>query len=1009
MKQIFTTILFSVIYLLSFNQGYSQCPILNQVPVATNSSLCGSGTSSISIPSSEVGILYSLVSGTTAVSPTLTGNGGSLVFSTGSLTTTTTFSVAATNGTCAVVMTPAITITVNPLPTITIVASNTTICRGQVDTLTVSGALTYTWVPSNSNLSTFTVSPNNTTSYTVTGTDANGCSNAAIKSVSVNPTPTITINATPFGGLCAGQTASLTATGASSYVWSNSLTTASITVSPTVTTVYTVTGTNANGCSASRTRTITVNPTATITINGPSLLCIGASANLSATGSTSYTWNTGATTATILVSPTVTTTYSVISGTGFGTCPGTATYTLNVSPNPSPTVTISGSTITCSGQPDVLTVSGASTYTWSANLGNVTTTTVAPSPTVNTTYQVTGMDGNGCSNTSTFSVTVSAFPNVTTTGIKKICIGNSTTLTANNASTYLWDNGVSTNTIVLTPTVTTIYTVTGTSVNGCSRSVVATVTVTPLPTLTVTPITICYPATATLVATPNTYLSYTWSPGLSSVNGTSVTASPSVTTNYTLSATDNNGCVGSTIATIVSVTNLSVSATASNSVACLGTPVTLTGLGASSYTWTSSAGTMSSNSGAVITVTPSASSTSYTIDGSSGTCSPSSYTLTVNVNPLPTVSALVSPNDSVCNGTPIILDGVGANTYSWTNGASNGIAFSPSVTTTYTVTGTDLNGCKNTSTQKVTINPLPNITITAAPGGNICPSQTVALTATGATSYTWSANAGSVLTNTTIISPLSTTVYTVTGIDALGCVNTRTRTETVRTAPIISISGQNMFCQGASVSATLVATGATSYTWSTGANTSSIVVTPSLTTGYSVVGTGTNVCTTLKEDTVYINPLPNITITNPSYICSGNSGTLTASGANNYVWSTSATTSVIVISPTVTTNYSVTGTDANGCSNSASVTQSVSVCTGIQNLNNELTNVYPNPSNGLITIEVLTPSNILILDVLGKNVYTKLLENGKHQINLSEFSKGLYLMKISSENNVNKTVRLIIQ
>ena len=1073
----------------------AKAQITNQPPTASPASICGTGTATITIPSSQAGVTYGLVASTNTtaiVGSPVSGTGNALNFPTGTVTVTTTYAVVGIIvGTSTVVMNPYATVTVNPLPTVMINPSHTAICKGVVDTLTASGAVNYTWTPGGSTASSETVAPTSTTtptSYTLTGTDANGCTNTAVQAITVNAVPTVAIGGGPgFGGVCPGTVTTLTASGASTYVWAPSgATTSTISVSPSSTTVYSVTGTNTVGCSAVKTKTLTINPTATVTISGPAFICNGSAGTLSATvtgggGAATYTWSTNATTASISVSPTVTTTYSVSAATGFGTCAGTAFYTLTVTANPPPTVTISGSTVTCSGQTDLLTANGATTYTW--NTG-ATTATISPTPTVSTNYTVTGTDASGCTNISTLSVTVNALPNITVTGTNTICIGNSTTLTATGASTYTWSaNAASatTSTVDVNPTATDIYTVTGTSANGCSSVKTRTVTVDALPTLTVTPQTICIGATATLTASgANTY---TWSAGLSNTNGATVTGSPTVSTTYSVSGTNTNGCVGTTTTSIDVVTNLTVTAVASSSVTCAGNSVTLTGLGASSYSWTSGGGIISGGTGTTVTVTPVGPTTTYTLNGSSGTCTTTPYVLSVDVNATPTVTASASPNDTICTGSTVILTGAGASTYSWSNGVTDGVAYTPTVTATYTVTGSDVNGCKGTAIQKVTLSALPTITITSsAGGGGICPGVAATLTVTSATAitYTWTNTAQT--TTVITVNPTATTIYTVTGTDAFGCSNTKTRTVTIKAVPTVTVSAPTGICAGQTATLTAVATNTVTvgtYSWSTGSTTASTTDAPTSNTTYTLLvsGTGFGACTDTVKATinvgtmptlsvsatsnpickgltdtlkvtgattytwhptgshaatligpanssatftvigsnggcldsinfvVTVNPLPVVSIvSNPSNdtICSGSNITLSGSGANTYVW-TGGVTNAIAFTPTATATYSVTGTDANNCSKTNSVQVVVNSCsTGInKNNNSTFINVYPNPSNGNVFIQIdnIDNTSVEVYNALGEMVYTKTLNATIENINLEKLNAGVYFLHVKQNGS----------
>lgn len=246
-------------------------------------------------------------------------------------TTSTVYTLTATNPGCS--NTTTISLGVTPSPTVTATISPSVICAGATVSLTASGATTYSWMPNGSSSGTTTATPAISTTYTVSGTTG-GCSNTKTLSVTVNDVPTLTVSTNPAGALCtAGATATLTATGTSTaYVWSSGATTASTSVAPTATTVYSVSGTNSCG-TRTATATVSVGVTPTITATASqSLICANNTATLtaSATPGVTYSWNTGAGTMSISVSPTVTTTYTV---TGTNAC-GTATATVvqNVSP-----------------------------------------------------------------------------------------------------------------------------------------------------------------------------------------------------------------------------------------------------------------------------------------------------------------------------------------------------------------------------------------------------------------------------------------------------------------------------------------------------------------------------------------------------------------------------------------------------------------------------------------------------------------------------------------------------
>jgi len=161
-----------------------------------------------------------------------------------------------------------------PTP-LTIASATTSICSGTAATFTASGAVTYTWSANAgaATTSTISVSPGSSDTYTVTGTHSGGCTASETVAISVLPSPTVTIASTGTA-VCAGQTATLTANGATSYTWSTTETTSTISVSPANTTIYTVTGDNA-GCTNTQQVTVTVNALPTLASVGNQTVCSG--------------------------------------------------------------------------------------------------------------------------------------------------------------------------------------------------------------------------------------------------------------------------------------------------------------------------------------------------------------------------------------------------------------------------------------------------------------------------------------------------------------------------------------------------------------------------------------------------------------------------------------------------------------------------------------------------------------------------------------------------------------
>lgn len=826
----------------------------------------------------------------------------SLLPSTGSVviaspTITTTYTINGINGVCS--GSAMVTVSVNATPTVVIVSGNPTICAGTSATLSASGATSYTWNPGNLTGSVVVVNPTLTTLYTVIGSNGS-CTASATTSVIVIPSPTISSLGSP-ASVCPGGVSNLLAVGALSYTWQpGSLTGALVTVTPAISTIYTVSGTNAAGCVSSSTLLINVVPIPTITIDPPApTVCAGSSTTLSATGAINYTWSPGGnTTSSIVITPTANTTYTVYGDNV--TCSGSATVLVTVTPSPTVS-TITSSTIICSGSSSTLSASGATTYTW--NPGNLIGSTVTVSPTSTTVYTVTGASGF-CTDTETLVVVVDIGPAMlVVSSPTTVCSasGNSSTLTASGATSYTWNpGGVISSSLVITPTVTSTYSVTGSNTLGCVSTTTISFSVTPTPTLnTISSSTaVCLGNTATLSATGAG--SYTWNPG--ALTGATVTVSPTVTTIYTVSGTNGNCTTTSTVSIIVNA-NPTLTASSSPTVICNGSSSTLTANGATTYTWNPGA-----LSGQTVNVTPST-TTNYTVIGTSAVGCTATAITNVSVNVTTTVNVTASPT-AICIGGSTTLTASGATSYTWNPGNLNGssIILTPTITTTYTIVGL-AGSCYGTKTISLIVNPSPTISISPS-SPTVCNGNFVTLTASGGTTYIWAPV--SLSGSSIAVAPTVNTTFTVTGYNSFGCSNTRTVTVAVIASPTVTaVSNPTSICSGSGASATLTATGATTYTWNPGNLIGpTVTVTPGISTTYTVTGKNVSSCTSTQTVSVLIAPTPTISVSaTPSIFCTGSSATLTGSGATSYTWLPSSQTAVtLAISPSSTTVYTVTGT-----------------------------------------------------------------------------------------------------
>jgi len=330
---------------------------------------------------------------------------------------------------------------------------------------------------------------------------------------------------------------------------------------------------------------------------------------------------------------------------------------------------------------------------------------------------------------------------------------------------------------------------------------------------------------------------------------------------------------------------------------------------------------------------------------------PINIPVTVVVYPAPNISAIASP-PSVCMGIQTTLSGSGGVSYLWSGGITNGLPFIPIVSSVYTLTGTDANGCNNTATVTVTVNPLPVIIASANPP-SVCPGNSTVLTGSGGVTYVWSGG----ITNGVPFIPLGNSSYTVTGTDANGCTNTSSVTVTLnQNIPITIIPTDPLICIGDSVQ--LTASGALNYTWANtpGLNTytgSSVWAYPVLSSTYTVTGTDANGCTGTSSVFISISSGIDVQVTkNKDAECNINIVQLQASGAQNYTWSpanlvNTPTGSLVNATVLQTTTFYVTG-NTGSCVDIDSIT--------VYYFNNDET--------GIIIPNVFSPNNDGLNDCL---------------------------------------------
>ncbi len=763
--------------------------------------------------------------------------------------------------------------------------------------------------------------------YTITmiAGDSSACSDTVTHTITIYALPTVAITGM---NACLGSPISFNSTGGmSGYSWNYGNGATGAGQNPVYTYnsdgTYTVvlTGTDNNGCSNTATTAVTVFPLPVANAGPDVQMCANSPVNLTATGGGSYSWNTGDTTAVIVVNPPSSTNYTV-TVTDTNGCVASDQVAVIVNPVPLPNA--SADQNICSGSSATLSASGGATYSWFP--GGSTSSTITVSPSADATYIVQVSNGT-CVGYDTVAVFVHQSPAVNLSPVF-ICNGSTATLDAGVAGVnYLWSTGETMQTINISTGGT--YSVTATDAFGCSTSASCVATIGSSLNVTLPTVSFCQGDSAVINPGYSGY-QYLWSTGQTSQAITVYTAGT-----YTVTVTDTaTGCNGNITAN-ASINPLPVANFTASSV-CIGNTTSFTDISnissgtITSWSWDFGDGGVSGSQNPSHTFSTSGNqNVTLSITSSNGCIS--TYTGIVSVNPLPVAnfSAINACQNSSASFTDLSSVSSGNITsYSWTfgDGATSAQqnpthSYSSNGNFTVTLQVTTAGGCSNTITQPITVYPLPVALFT---GTTVCIgnatnfTNTSSISSGGITSSTWSfgdlaTSASSNPTHTYSTSGSFTVTLVVTSSN--GCLDTVTQPVSVNSLPIANAGADQNICAGSS--ATLNASGGTSYLWTPGnATTASITVNPAANTPYSVTVTNANGCIATDAVNVFVHALPTVNAGVDQQICRGSSATLssTASSVVTYLWAPGgSTTQSITVNPNNSTNYIVTATDANGC------------------------------------------------------------------------------------------------
>ena len=608
-------------------------------------------------------------------------------------------------------------VTVNSPVSATVSAAGTT-CGNNNGSITVinptGGDGTYEYSLDGNNYTTnnvFSNLPSGT--YTVhVRTQGDNCESTITATISSSTEFTATVSDNV--SVCPGGSTIISASGGQTYAWFDGTTqissSATTTVSPSTQTQYSCIVTNASGCQTTVYTTVSVNaaPIApTITASSGTTICAGSTVDLTSSYPTNNVWSTTETSSTITVGSSGTYSVTYTDGSGCTSAPGT--ITINVISSPTISISSSSSPVTCGSSTGSITIgnSGTGDIVWTGTQAGTQNNVTLPYTLNNLSagsYTVTFTNATGCqSNSVTEAISdpnPPSTPTISANGPTIFCTGNQVVLTSSYGSGNNWSNGSNSNTITVTSSGT--FSVTYTDGTGCSStSLPISVTVNANPSApTITPggpTVFCEGESVTLSSSQGS--GNLWSDG-----STSQTITVTSSGTYSVTYTNSNGCSATSSGISITSNPLPsapvISANGSTTF-CQGDSVVLTSSENSGNLWSngSTSNSITLNNAGAFTV-------EYTDQNG---CSNTSSTTNVTVNDLPTVDA--GQDQSVCAGNSIILSGSGANSYSWDNSVTDNQSFTPSVTTTFTVTGTDANGCMNTDQVFVEVLELPTVSM----------------------------------------------------------------------------------------------------------------------------------------------------------------------------------------------------------------------------------------------------------------------------------------------------------
>lgn len=1081
--------------LLVTNQGCTSPPqtvdaVIFEIPNApsvVNDTVCGSGNAILTASGAPVGASYRWYTQASGGIP-ISGQTGSTLTINNLSATTSRFVSIIRNG-CEGPRIEVTAVYLNPIQTnLTVIGS--TICSNTINTnIQINATETgvqYQAFFNNTAISTLIngggdlVIPINTTGFNIGSNSVTiqvskiGCGNVNLSNqatVIVETPPSTTIVIDGSLNLCPGDEVNLSAPSGLTYLWSTGATTQSIVLNSAQ--AVTVIVTNSNNCSATSSQistTMNTLPNAQIASNGSLSICQGQTITLTATGGTSFLWNTGAITQSISVSAAGTYSATISNGTCSALSNTLSVEVLNL---PNVGASASQSSI-CFGESVTLTGSGANSYNWNQGITNG----LAFTPNETNTYTVNGTGTNGCTNTASVQVVVHPLPNATfNASSTQICPGSGNIqLTAQNTNltTYNWFLNGNSFAANAGPSISINqpgeYMLQVINNNGCTNSFNLDITTgnAPTATLSSSSTSICTGSSQTLTANALSGAQYTWILNGSVVSGpsTSNTLNASQAGSYQVTVTNSVGCQNTSTALVLEELPLpQAQILAVNTSICAGQSEVLTAVEVSgaTYQWLLNGNPIFGATSSTFNINTSG---SYSVQVTT-TCSNISNAIPITTQPLPNNAGNISGSTQLCAGqsqTFSIVNVQNATSYLWIITPANAASISQnngtsvvvnSTNTNFTLTVTPQNSCGNGNPNSISVSVSTggfcmNEVMFAANNTNICENNQVTFT-----NYTnpnlvaglnpvWNFGPGASPSTANGNGPYTVT-YSTSGLKTVSLsyqdffgttffseikTNYVNVSGSIQTPPIFGNS--SVACSSSAEIYSVSSTPGSSYTWSVtspaiivnGQGTSSVVANWNGSSGViSVIETNSGGCqgNTQNFNTNINNPVNTGSITGPVIVsCTSNNETYSVVNTigSSYVWSVPNGASIIsgqgtnTIQVNFNNNFGVVSvfeTNAEGCVG-IQVIINVHCNLSLNSFDETAYRLFPNPSTDIFIIDVNGTSEeveLMMYDLKGELISKHYFSNNV-EINIEHLAKGVY-MGVLKMPNQQFTVKIVKQ